>query len=110
MIWYYHAAAGYPTKKNWLRAIKCRKFVSWPGPTVDAARKHFPESEETQKGHMKTQPQGLRFMYVCMVHKVLEEDSGKDDDIVPQPSKKQKNIFVHIYKLNNEMCEKIYTD
>ena len=54
MIRYYHAAAGFPTKRTWLSAIKCGNFVSWPGLTVDAARKHFPESEETQKGHMRT--------------------------------------------------------
>ena len=30
------------------------------GLTVKAARKHFPESEETQKGHMKAQKSGIR--------------------------------------------------
>ena len=59
VIRYYHATAGFPTKRTWLSAIKCGSFLSWPGLTVDAARKHFPELEETQKGHMHTQPQGL---------------------------------------------------
>ena len=49
IIRYYRAAPGFRTKRTWLRAIKCRNFVSWPGLMVDAARKHFPESEETQK-------------------------------------------------------------
>ena len=55
---YLHAAAGYPTKDTWIKAIKAGNYISWPGLTATAARKHFPESDETQKGHMKRQRQG----------------------------------------------------
>ena len=88
MIRYYHSEASFLMKRTWIRAIKCGKLVSWPGLTVDAAHKHFPESEETQKGHMQMQPQGLRSTKVPMVPGVLEEDYGEDGDIVPQQSKK----------------------
>ena len=54
-IRYYHAAYGFPTKATWLRAIKNSHYVSWPGLTANAVNKHFPESEETQKGHMRKQ-------------------------------------------------------
>ena len=94
IIRYYHLTTGFPTKRTCIRAIKCGNFVSWPGLTIDAARKHFPESEETQKGHIRTQHQCLQSTQVRMVPEVIEEDFGKDDDIVPQPSKKQKDIFV----------------
>ena len=58
-IHYYHVATGFPTKSTWMEAIKAGNFMSWPSLTADAARKHFPESEETQKGHMRTLHQGL---------------------------------------------------
>ena len=55
VIKYHHAAAGFPTKDTWVKAIKAGYYVSWPGLTAEAASKHFPEAEETQKGHMKKQ-------------------------------------------------------
>ncbi len=59
VIKYHHAAAGFPTKDTWVKAIKAGYYVSWPGLTAEAASKHFPESEETQKGHMKKQRQNV---------------------------------------------------
>ena len=55
-----HAAAGFPTKDTWIKAIKNGHYKTWPGLTVDAANKHFPDSVETQKGHMKKQRQNVR--------------------------------------------------
>ena len=60
VICYLHAAAGFPTKDTWIKAIKANFFSSWPMLTEKAVRKHFPESEETQKGHMKQKRQGVR--------------------------------------------------
>ena len=110
MIRYYHAATGFPTKRTWLSAIKCGNFVSWPGLTVDAARKHFPESEETQKGHMRTQPQGLRSTKIRMVPEALEPDLGEENVPVTRLTKKENDVFVRIYELQDEMRKKIYTD
>jgi hypothetical protein len=47
LVRYYHAAAGFPTKPSWLKAIKNKQYPSWPGLTWEATDKHFPESEET---------------------------------------------------------------
>ena len=49
-----HAAAGFPTKRTWLKAIKKDFCSSWPGLIARAVEKYFPESEETQKGHMRS--------------------------------------------------------
>ncbi len=59
-IRYLHAAAGFPTKDSWVKAIKNGNYNTWPGLTVDNVNKHFPESVETQKGHMKKQRQNVR--------------------------------------------------
>ena len=39
LITYLHAAAGYPVKKTWIRAIQQRHFVGWPGLTADRVHK-----------------------------------------------------------------------
>jgi hypothetical protein len=48
-----HAAAGFPTKPMWIKAINAGFFNSWPMLTTTNVNKYFPQSEETQKGHMR---------------------------------------------------------
>ena len=59
-IRYLHAAAGFPVKDTWIDAVNNNHFSTWPGLTAKAVNKHFPESVETQKGHMKKQRQNVR--------------------------------------------------
>ena len=59
-IRYLHAAAGFPTKDSWIKAIKNGNYATWPGITAESVSKHFPESVETEKGHMKKQRQNVR--------------------------------------------------
>ena len=59
-IRFVHACCGFPTKATWLKAIRKGNFVGWPLVTVENVNKYFPESEETQKGHMNHQRQGVR--------------------------------------------------
>eukprot|EP00804_Cyclotella_cryptica_P020749 CCRYP_016588-RA/>CCRYP_016588-RA protein AED:0.03 eAED:0.02 QI:0/0/0/1/1/1/3/0/1217 len=59
-IRYLHAAAGFPTKSTWLAAIRKGNYSTWPLITVKNVHKHFPQSEETQQGHMRNQHQGTR--------------------------------------------------
>ena len=56
---YLHGAIGFPTKATWLTAIRNGNFLTWPLITVNNVNKHFPESEETQKGHQHNQRQGV---------------------------------------------------
>ena len=48
---YYHAAAGFPTKPTWLKAINNGHYSSWTGLTAALVRKHYPEAMETRRGH-----------------------------------------------------------
>jgi hypothetical protein len=59
-IRYLHSAAGFPTKPSWLKAICRGNYNSWPLINVKNVAKYFPKSEETQKGHMQGQRQGVR--------------------------------------------------
>jgi hypothetical protein len=59
-IRYLHASAGHPVKDTWTKAIKAENFTTWPGLSIKAVHKNFPESDETKKGHMKKQHQYVR--------------------------------------------------
>jgi hypothetical protein len=59
LVQYYHAVVGFPIKPSWLKAIKNKQYVSWPGLTWEVANKHYPESEETIKGHNRKTRSGL---------------------------------------------------
>eukprot|EP00804_Cyclotella_cryptica_P021036 CCRYP_019785-RA/>CCRYP_019785-RA protein AED:0.43 eAED:0.49 QI:0/0/0/1/1/1/2/0/149 len=59
-IWYLHAAAGFPAKTTWMAAIWRGNYDTWPLVTNANVHKHFPQSEETQQGHMYSQRQGVR--------------------------------------------------
>jgi hypothetical protein len=52
-IRYLHTATSFQTKESWIKAIKNGNYATWPGISAKAVNKHFPESVETQKGHMK---------------------------------------------------------
>ena len=54
-IKYLHAVAGFPVKETWIDAIQVGNYITWPGLTPAAVQKHFLDSNETQKGHMKKQ-------------------------------------------------------
>ena len=52
LVRYFHAAAGYPVKDMWLKAVKAGNYVSWPGLTLANAANYCPSSDATVKGHM----------------------------------------------------------
>jgi hypothetical protein len=58
-IRYLHAAAGFPPKSTWLKAVQQGSYSTWPIINVKNVAKYFPESEETQMGHMQGQRQGV---------------------------------------------------
>ena len=55
IVRYLHAALGFPTKATMLNAIRKGWLVGWPGLTKENVNANFPESNETQDGHMKQQ-------------------------------------------------------
>ncbi len=58
-ILYHHALAGFPIKETFLNAVRSGNYATWPGLTIAALHKYFPNSDKTQKGHMKGQQQGI---------------------------------------------------
>ena len=59
-IQYMHTCIVSPTRHTWVKAIRRGNFIGWPLVTVKNVNKYLPESEETVKGHMNHQRQGVR--------------------------------------------------
>ena len=75
---YLHAALGFPTKETMLTAARAGFLTSWPSLNITTINKYFPESNETQEGHMRHQRKGLRSTKVPQLQpKVTEEQRIK---------------------------------
>ena len=60
LITYLHAAAGFPVKKTWIRAIQQGHYIGWPGLTADRVHKYLSPKIETALGHMHKIKQGTK--------------------------------------------------
>eukprot|EP00804_Cyclotella_cryptica_P007766 CCRYP_001371-RA/>CCRYP_001371-RA protein AED:0.39 eAED:0.39 QI:0/0/0/1/1/1/2/0/283 len=86
---------GTQQKNTWLTAIRHGNYSTWPLITIKNVNKHFPQSEETQQGHMKNQRQGVRSTKQLV------------QPIAPPPTHPQQNdIYIKSYDTNNTL----YTD
>eukprot|EP01082_Thalassiosira_pseudonana_P012372 g11214.t1 g11214 contig5:382941-386300(-) len=94
-IRYLHAAAGFPPKTTWLKAIRAGNFVTWPGISAESVYKFFPESEETQKGHMDRQRKGVRS---------TKDKSTQETQLTPM--QREHDVFIKVYTQRDVM----YTD
>ena len=110
IVRYLHAAAGFPTKPTWLKAIKNKQFSSWPGLTVEAVRRHFPDSDETHKGHGRRTPSGLRSTKRTQTETPPPVDESEDREEEHSIINKQKIIFCKVYDVEEEATHKIWTD
>ena len=77
---------GYPTTATLLNIAKHGNLIVFPDLTPENIARHFPESNETQKGHMKQTKQGIRLT------KVVDEDAMLG--FKPGPGVKQKDVYL----------------
>ncbi len=96
-IRFLHAAAGFPTKETWLKAIKAGYYLTRPGVTAKTVNRHFPKLDETTKGHMKKQRQNVRSTKI--------QEKANIDQNKPPP-RKMHNEYVNIFNAK----EAIHTD
>ena len=52
LVCYFHAAAGFPVRGMWLKAIKYVDYSTWPSLTLGNATAYFPSVNENLKGNM----------------------------------------------------------
>ena len=103
LIRYYHAAAGFPTQRTWIKAIANGHYQSWAGLTEAAVRRNFPESRETMKGHGRKIKMNVRSTKTLVKEEEEKAVASADDS--------QTSACYHaIYNLQSEMDRKMYTD
>jgi hypothetical protein len=100
---YLHAAAGHQTTETWPNAIAKETYNSWPLIDTKNARKHFPESKETQYGHMIGQRQGVRS---------TQREQPVHNKCNKGKIEKKQDVFIRIYELDkdNWQTSAIYSD
>ena len=98
-----HAALGFPTKPTLLEAIRNKNLVTFPGMSAENVNKFFPDSDETQKGHMKQSRQGVRST------KVIDEDAMLEAETHPKPipGVKLKDVYLRVFDTTKKA---MYTD
>jgi hypothetical protein len=95
-IRYLHAAARFPVEEAWLKAIRQGNYNTWPLIYIANVARYFRESEETQKGHICGQQQG-----VCSTKKKALDVSPNTP--TPPPHKNKREILICIYELKETM-------
>jgi len=111
LVQYCHAVAGFPTKPVWIKAIKNNQNASWPGLTVDVVARHYPDSEETPKGHSRKAPSCQRSTEVTTLALDDSDDAfGINNIKAPRPIKKECTVFHRVLDVNEGAAQKIYTD
>ena len=103
-IRYLHAAAGFPTKTTWLKAIRRGNYSTWPLLTVANVHKYFPESEETQYGHLRGQRQGVRRTGIKPTNIPQQDTTNNNEE---QPALEKKN---DVYIKTFDTKDFVYSD
>ena len=93
LVQYLHQAAFSPPKATLLKAIHNNQFVTWKGLTVNAVKKHLPDSSPaTDKGHMKRQKQGIRSTKEKIMTALSTIETARDIN-PPMVKETQNQIF-----------------
>jgi hypothetical protein len=96
---YHHASVGFYPKETFLAVVRAGNYATWPDLTTTLIRKHFPNLDKRQKGHMKGQQKGVQSTKVTAPVMIKVEQGTANP---PLPTiKKHYNIFVMVYKLLN---------
>jgi hypothetical protein len=96
------------------RSDQKKEFASWSGLIAKAVTKHFPESEETTKGHgCKTQSS------LCSTKTTASDNMYSDnsnDNTAPKPhpppcpTTKQHKVYIKIHDLKDKAQLKMYSN
>ena len=93
---YLHAAAGFSTKATWIKAIRKGNYLSRLLINVHNVSKHFPKSEDTQKGQMRNKRQGVRS---TKSHQAELANYYKLNEVI----ERKQDIFIAVYDPKNTM-------
>ena len=97
-IHYFQAAAGYPVRSTWLKAIGSGHYSTWPGLTLANASNYFPNATATLLGHLVQKRQGVRSTKMKAPTSLQHQQH-----ILPQVKSNELHVFV-------TPISKLYTD
>jgi len=106
-LWY-HASASFPVKEQFIKAVRNGNYTTWPKLTVTLINKYMPDSDETTKGHLKGQGQGIRstkhnaFTALVKQEETRIKIEGESSPHKPLPPIKLDDIFIRVVDLTNE--------
>jgi hypothetical protein len=89
VVRFLHAVLGNPTRATLLAAAQHGNLITFPSITPENISRRFPESDETQKGHMKQTKQGVRSTKVVNADAVL--------GFQQKPGVKHKDVHLLIF-------------
>jgi hypothetical protein len=88
LIQFLHATAGSPPVKTWCKAIYNNFFLTWPGLTSQAVRKHLPKLEATAMGHLCMIRKGIQLTSKPTIEEIMEEEIETVPELAePQPNR-----------------------
>jgi hypothetical protein len=85
-----HASARFPPKETFIDAIHNGNYATWLKLTVMLNNQYYTDSDETVKGHLKGQCQGIQSTKIKAVEKIIE---NKTDRIKIEGKKSPSTIF-----------------
>ena len=96
-VQYIHVALSFPTKNMLLTEIHNGYLNTFPGLASTNVMKHFPKSDEMQKGHMKHIQQGLQ----------STKPKPTLPPFTPMPGLKHRDAYLRVYDTTKKT---MYTD
>ena len=97
-----HAVCGYPVKSTWLKAVKAGNFTGWPLLTEKNVSKYYPDTDETQKGHLNQTRKNTRSTKSARAAVAFEICNAA----ARLRGKKENDIYISTY----DVRETIYSD
>jgi hypothetical protein len=108
-FFWYHASAGFPPKETFIDTIHNRNYATWQKLTVTLINQYYPDSDETVKGHLKGQRQGIRLTKQKALDKIIENKmvriniEGEKSPFHHIPITKTHEAFFHIEDLSDSI-------
>ena len=95
----------FPPKETFLTVVRNGNYATWPKLTVTLIHQYMPDSDETAKGHLKGQRQGIRSTKYKVFKKLLEDEEtrikieGESSPYQPLPPTKYNDMFLWVVDL-----------
>ena len=102
LVWYLHASIGFPVKSTWITAIKEVNYSTSSVLTYTNVAKYCPSANETVKGHLTQNRQGVHSTKHKLKSSVNTLSTLMPDSLTP--------IYSNETQIWNEPISNIYTD